>query len=205
VAGVTNTSAPDAPANPSGATMSAAKPTRSVSDEIYEMHPEFRSLVGIRDFDWNSDLAAGIVNLEPQDQYALARWAAIRAFEFAGLAEQPWVAPALDSLREGLPLPPPFRDISTATERLISANLPAEGNGGPYPPAGFAADGRPSEAAEIFSGGPINRPFYALPAVFSATDPHPLVAAFQSLSHACSTYGGYADSLLSDARREFDL
>lgn len=166
---------------------------------------ELPNVPGAHDFDWSPDLSNGIAAMESQQQRELARWAAARAFEFAGLANRSWVVPALTALSKGQPLPAPFNDPSAATRRLIEEDLPAEGNGGPFIPLGTAASGHPSQAAELFNTGPIDRPFYALPALFSALDPNPLLAAFQALSHACGTYGGYVDILLSEVRRDFGL
>jgi hypothetical protein len=57
----------------------------------------------------------------------------------------------------------------------------------------------------MFDHGPIHRPYYAMPALFSAADPRPIVAAFQALSHACATYAEHVDTLLGATRTEFGI
>ncbi|MCX5043530.1 hypothetical protein OG921_10155 [Aldersonia sp. NBC_00410] len=173
----------------------------------FDAHPELKGLLGLRAFDTCApDVAAAIVAMDPQTQRQLARSAAIRAFEFAGLADCDWVRPALEALRDSDPLPVPFETLGSAFRRLGKKDLPAEGKGGVYRPSSAVdGGGERSLARKQFDNGPINRPYYAIPALFSATDPRPVVAAFQALSHACATYAEHVDSLLDSIRTEFGI
>lgn len=171
----------------------------------FDAHPELRGVLALRDFDdCAPDVAAAIVAMDPQTQRRLAQWAVVRAFEFAGLADRPWVTPALTALCSGEELPAPFDDPQSASSRLAAENLPPEGRGGPYRPS-TAPGSEKSPTAKMFDHGPIHRPYYAMPALFSAADPRPIVAAFQTLSHACATYAEHVDTLLAATRTEFDI
>jgi hypothetical protein len=171
----------------------------------FEAHPELQKVLALRDFDdCAPDVAAAIVAMDPQTQRRLAQWAAIRAFEFAGLADCAWVTPALAALRNGEPLPAPFDDPQSASSRLAAENLPPQGKGGPYR-SSAAPGGEKSPTGKMFDHGPIHRPYYAMPALFSAADPRPIVAAFQALSHACATYAEHVGTLLGATRTEFGI
>ena len=171
----------------------------------FDAHPELRGVLALRDFDdCAPDVAAAIVAMDPQTQRRLAQWAVVRAFEFAGLADRPWVTPALTALCSGEELPAPFDDPQSASSRLAAENLPPEGRGGPYRPS-TAPGSEKSPTAKMFDHGLIHRPYYAMPALFSAADPRPIVAAFQTLSHACATYAEHVDTLLAATRTEFDI
>ncbi|MEV0948619.1 hypothetical protein [Rhodococcus sp. NPDC049939] len=200
-----------APACEPSASSPAAAATTAVTGNAkptgvdFQAHPELQGVLCLRDFDGCApDIADAIAAMDPQSQRRLARWAAIRAFEFAGLADCDWVAPALDALRNSDPLPVPFDDRTCASRRLTEENLSPEGHGGPYR-SSAAHGGEKSPAAKIFDHGPIHRPYFAMPALFSAVDPRPVVAAFQALSHACATYAEHVDSLLAAVRTEFGL
>ncbi|MGV9862374.1 hypothetical protein [Rhodococcus koreensis] len=171
----------------------------------FDAHPELRGVLALRDFDdCAPDVAAAIVAMDPQTQRRLAQWAAVRAFEFAGLADRPWVTPALTALCRGEVLPAPFDDPQSASSRLAAENLPPEGRGGPYRPSTAPGEEK-SPTARMFDHGPMHRPYSAMPALFGAADPRPIVAAFQSLSHACATYAEHVDTLLAATRTEFDI
>ncbi len=59
--------------------------------------------------------------LVPNVQQAMAKWAARRACSVAGLTDLDWVAPALDALEHGQPLPAPFDDRSQLFKKLFPA------------------------------------------------------------------------------------
>lgn len=67
-----------------------------------------------REYDeWAEQLAG----LDPEGQRRVAHWAASRACELAGATALDW-APALEAIRHGKPLPPPFDDSEKAWARL---------------------------------------------------------------------------------------
>jgi hypothetical protein len=66
------------------------------------------------------DLANQIAAAGAEKQRSMARRAAHRAYESAGLANVDWMAPALVAMDEGQPLPEPFSSGEAATARLCS-------------------------------------------------------------------------------------
>ncbi|MFI6365374.1 hypothetical protein ACIBG0_21755 [Nocardia sp. NPDC050630] len=72
-------------------------------------------------------LAEAIAAMDEPTLRRLAQRCAVKACELAGIAERPWVAPALTALNEGRPLPAPFDDMETAFGRLDEEEFgPAE-------------------------------------------------------------------------------
>jgi hypothetical protein len=130
--------------------------------------------------------------LDAGTQRAAARWLARRAFEIAELDRLKWVRPALAALDAGAPLPEPFTDLA-AVFPLVR-------------PAGRAtfhirlvnrAAGPPPSKARV------HRPSFAVPAIFSATDPDPLRALVDTFSHAAATFDDRRDELVSELRRRW--
>lgn len=137
------------------------------------------------------DLAEAIAATSPDTQRLIARWAARRAYEVAGIAGLDWVAPALRALDQGHQLPPPFDDPARVWQRLRS-------------------DPRVPQATVPFPdpGGPPNmsQPHMAVPALFAAAGPDPLNAALQALHDAVVAFGrDDYPALLEEGRRAYRL
>ncbi|MEJ3658027.1 hypothetical protein WEH80_34190 [Actinomycetes bacterium KLBMP 9759] len=64
------------------------------------------------------DLVDTLAALPPSRQRTVAVWAARRACELAGIADQDWVLAGLTAAAEGVPLPPPWQDWEAAWSRL---------------------------------------------------------------------------------------
>ncbi|MBM7783765.1 hypothetical protein [Tenggerimyces flavus] len=144
------------------------------------------------------DVARGLVHTDAEVVHALdaagpalqrtvARWAARRVYDRAGLAEVEWIAPALAALERGEPLPPPFDQPDKAWERLIAD---------PDAPdtTMLGMDGR---------SGPCHQQAFALPSLRHAADSDPLRAALTATLDACAGYGIDYPELLADLRRTF--
>lgn len=89
----------------------------------------------------------------------VARWCVTKAYEFAGLADPPWTAPALATLHAGDPLPSPFADPATA-----SAHFEAERRR-EAPDRASNRQGVIYSIGEFdpFDMGPISRPAFCAP------------------------------------------
>jgi hypothetical protein len=136
-------------------------------------------------------LAEAIAAESPATQRSIARWAARRAYEVAGIADLDWVAPALRALNQGQQLPPPFDERARVWQRLRSDSC-------------VPNDVVPS----LDPGGPPNmsQPHMAVPALFDATEPDPLDAALQALYAAAVTFGrDNYPALLEEVRRTYRL
>jgi hypothetical protein len=136
-------------------------------------------------------LADAIAVASPDTQRSIARWAARRAYEVAGIADLDWVAPALRALNHGQQLPPPFDDPARVWQRLRS-------------------DSRVPRATvpSLNPGGPPNmsQPHMAVPALFAAAGPDPLNAALQALYDAAVAFGrDDYPALLEEVRRAYRL
>lgn len=66
---------------------------------------------------YDADLMRRIIDMDEPTQRKAARWCAIRAYEYAGLADREWVAPALTALGSDQPPPSPFDDIQHVSTR----------------------------------------------------------------------------------------
>ncbi|MGA4541343.1 hypothetical protein ACPA54_15280 [Uniformispora flossi] len=123
----------------------------------------------------------------PAVQRRIARWAARRAFEAAGLAQVDWIAPALDALDAGEPLPEPFGDGRRAFDRV------------------YGDPGVPRTTVVIPALAPreISRQAVALPALTGAAEPDPLQAAVDALYAAASSFGSDGRGFLAEVRRRF--
>jgi hypothetical protein len=133
------------------------------------------------------ELAEAIATQSPETQRSIARWAARRAYEAAGIADLDWVAPALRALDQGQQLPPPFDDRDQVWQHLRNDTRV---------PHGLVPSLRP--------GGPPSKsqPHMAVPTLLAAAGPDPLNAALQALYAAATTFGGdNYPALLEEARR----
>lgn len=117
---------------------------------------------------------------------AIACWAARRAYTHAGLDQVDWIAPALEALDAGCPLPAPFDEPARVWDR-------------------FVHDERITLTPATPGGGPmgISRQAVAIPTLFSATDEDPLCAAAATLDIAADTVGGDRRRLLDDVTATF--
>lgn len=124
---------------------------------------------------------------DPGLQRRIARWAARRAFEAAGLAEVEWIAPALDALDAGEPLPEPFDGPGRAFDRALSD---------PRVP-------RSTVVIPAVPGQEISRQAVALPAITAAAEPDPLQGAVDAVCAAASSFGTESRAFLAEVRRTF--
>lgn len=135
-------------------------------------------------------LAEAIAAAGPDTQRSIARWAARRACEAAGIAGLDWVAPALQALDDGRDLPPPFGDPDLVWRT-------------------YHSDPRVPDTTVMSLDGRIpnmSQPAMAIPALFDATGPEPLDAALQVLYAATVTFGrDDYPTLFQEARRTFGL
>jgi hypothetical protein len=136
-------------------------------------------------------LAEAIAAASPDIQRSIARWAARRAYEVAGIADLDWVVPALRALDQGQRLPPPFDERTRVWQRLRSDSRV---------PHGTVPSLRPE--------GPPNmsQPHMAVPAMFAAAGPDPLDAALGALYDAAVAFGrDDYPALVEEVRRAFRL
>lgn len=131
-------------------------------------------------------LIGAVVAAPPENQRALARWVARRAFERAGLDSVGWIADGLRALEEDRPLPPPFDDWQAAWDRLLSD---------PAVPHTLVRtpDGRHDNALQQAM---------AFPAIFAAAKADPAEALGQALSAAAVTFGDDRAAFFAEARTE---
>ena len=123
-------------------------------------------------------LAEAVAAASPLTQRSIARWAARRAYEVAGIAQLDWVAPALQALDDERQLPPPFDNHEQAWQMLFSdPSVPQT--------TVRAIDDHIAALADLR----MLQPAMALPAVFEATEPDPLDAALRALYAAAVTFG----------------
>ncbi len=141
---------------------------------------------GLRELD--ARLPNALDRLPPERQRAVARWAMRRAYEEAGLDGVDWIAPALDAVERGRPLPPPFHDRDTVVERLL---------GDPDVPDTTVPPALGWQTAEI------RQQFLALPALYAAVEGDPLQGVIDALFAAAVTYGSAYGTLLAEARSAF--
>jgi hypothetical protein len=138
------------------------------------------------------DLLEAFEALDADTQRVAARWLARRAFEIAKLDRLDWVRPALAALDAGVPLPEPFTDpaavfalVRPTGRRALQIDL-----------VKLAAAPRQPKTR-------VHRPSFAVPAIFSATDPDPLRALVDTFSHAAATFDDQRDELVSQLRRRW--
>ncbi len=117
----------------------------------------------------------------PEEQRALARWAAHRACATAGLSDIDWVARGLAELDRGEPYSPPLDDTRRLRDAVFSdERVPRPHDGAP---------GLPQAAA--------------LAALWDAAAPDPLKAALDAVFAAMVTHGTDSARLCAEVRRTF--
>ena len=148
-------------------------------------------------------LVLALLEMEDDRLREIARWCTTKAYEFAGLADRPWVAPALAALQAGEPLPPPFDNIASAFAQLDADHL----KDAPVGDVTFQSELVTYSSGEFdpFDHGPISRPSYALPTIFAAAGSDPRQAAFDALYSASVTFQRDARELHAQLRETFGI
>ncbi|WP_409473642.1 hypothetical protein [Streptomyces sp. HC307] len=149
---------------------------RDVRDKLRAVKGYPQGLVGL-----DAALVHAIDAAGPEEQRALARWAAHRACATAGLSEIDWVARGLAELDRGEPYSPPLDDSRRLRDAVLSdARVPQSHDGTP---------GLPQVAA--------------LTALWDAAAPDPLKAALDALLAAVVTHDTDYPHLFAEVRRTF--
>ncbi|MFB7328277.1 hypothetical protein [Streptomyces sp. NPDC056190] len=149
---------------------------REVRDKLRGIQGYPMGLVGL-----DAALVHAIDAAGPEEQRALARWAAHRACETAGLRDIGWVARSLAELDRGEPYSPPLDDPRRLRDAAFSdARVPRSHDGTP----GL------SQVA-------------AFAALFDAAAPDPLKAALDALLATAVTYDTHRPHLFAEVRRTF--
>lgn len=131
-------------------------------------------------------LVESLAELDAGAQRDIARWVARRTYVQAALADVDWIAPALDAMDRGEPLPPPFDDDRAIWERLMTdERIP-----------------KTSVAAPTGKGDRYLQQAMALPAVYSALEEDPLRAVCDTLMAGMTTFGRIRHDLLLEELRE---
>ncbi|WP_077040400.1 hypothetical protein [Rhodococcus sp. MTM3W5.2] len=160
--------------------------------------PELREYNGGQSLaKYDRALVLALLEMDDERLREVARWCASKAYEFADIADRPWVAPALAALHAGEPLPPPFDTTESAWAQLAADREEQPGS----------ADGEQGVIAVYSSGrfdpfdhGPIDRTSYALPTIFIAAGPDPREAGFGALYSASVTFQRDARRLHTELR-----
>jgi hypothetical protein len=140
-------------------------------------------------------LAEAIAAASPLTQRSIARWAARRAYEVAGIARLDWVAPALQALDDERQLPSPFDNRKQAWRMLFND---------PRVPRTTvrAIDDRIAD----LENHRMLQAAMAFPALFGAAEPDPLNAALRALYAAAVTFGrDQYRVLFEEARTAYNL
>lgn len=137
---------------------------------------------------WN-ELVDQIAGLDPEDQRRVAHWAASAVCELAGVTVLDW-GPALEALREGRPLPPPFNDRVEAWTRLNRWRQGVE----------VASEGEDARATSHLAVA-------ALSTVLYAADSNPTEAAVSAMYGARGASSDYEafEALIAAMRHQFGL
>ncbi|MFJ9590875.1 hypothetical protein [Streptomyces acidicola] len=151
---------------------------RGVRDKLRRIKGYPMGLVGL-----DAALVHAIDAAGPEEQRALARWAAHRACETAGLSEIDWVVRGLAELDRGEPYSPPLDDLRRLRDAVLSeARVPRSHDGSP---------GLPQVAA--------------FTALFDAAAPDPLKAALDTLLATAVTHDTNCPHLFAEVRRTFPV
>jgi hypothetical protein len=148
-------------------------------------------------------LVLALLEMDDARLREVARWCTTQAYEFAGLADRPWVAPALAALHAGEPLPPPFDDMASAFAHLDTDRRDEAPTGVGAEEGVITIDS--SGEFDPFDHGPISRPSYALPTIFAAVGPDARRAAFDALCDASVTFQRDARELHAQLRETFGI
>jgi hypothetical protein len=147
---------------------------RDVRDKLRRIQGYPGGLVGL-----DAALVHAIDAAGPEEQRALARWAAHRACATAGISEIDWVARGLEELDRGEPYSPPLDDSRRLRDAVFSdASVPMSLDGTP---------GLPQVAA--------------FTALWDAAAADPLKAALDALLAAVVTHGTDYPHLFAEVRR----
>ena len=141
------------------------------------------------------ELVDRLAALPPDRQRTVARWAARRACEIAGIEGLDWVAEGLSALDRGEPLPGPLNDWSTAWDRLFPGSMMVTSLATVAP---FTEQDTPAEDP------PIAAESVAISAVQAASDDNParaVMGAVDALTHGAMP----ASVMLGEVRAQFDL
>ncbi|MFD5176470.1 hypothetical protein ACFWM1_11730 [Nocardia sp. NPDC058379] len=148
-------------------------------------------------------LAESIAGMDVAELRALSVFCAERAYEYAGLADRPWVRPALTALRSGDPFPEHFQDAAATFARLDEDE---------YSPGAtqfrsvLRVDGDvPARRRNPYDRGNISRPHFAVNTLFHARLADPLQGALAGLNEAAITFGDRVEVLFAGIRAEFGL
>jgi hypothetical protein len=149
------------------------------------------NVIGLAELD--RPLVEALAETDPDSQRAIARWAARRAYDAAGLWSLEWVAPALAALERGEELPAPFDDPVAVSRALYGEDLAVR-----------AVPVRIDEHTRTTGDQDnIDPQAAALPALFAAAEADPLVAAVDAVHAAAITVGDKYPSLLQELRSTF--
>ncbi|MEU1200415.1 hypothetical protein ABZ446_29930 [Streptomyces sp. NPDC005813] len=122
----------------------------------------------------------------PDIQRSIARWAAHRACDVAGLSSVDWIARGLAELDQGTPFSPPLDDAERMWNRL------------------FSDPQVPQTIVTLPGGTPdASQQAMALPALTDAAHPDPLQAALDALYAAAAAHGTGWRDLLAEVRTAF--
>ncbi|MFF6984026.1 hypothetical protein ACFZAV_41660 [Streptomyces sp. NPDC008343] len=149
---------------------------RNVRDKLRSVQGYPNGLIGL-----DAALVLAIDAAGPQEQRALARWAAHRACTTAGVSDIDWIARGLVELDRGERYSPPLDD----PRRLRAAVLADEG----VPRSHEGTPGLPQAAA--------------FAALFDAAAADPLKAALDALLATAVTHGSAWRRLFAEVRRTF--
>lgn len=150
-------------------------------------------------------LVEAVVRMNVATLRRLAFWAAVQAYEHAGLADRDWVRPALNAMHVGQQLPEPFGNRTAAFEHLHEEEFGAGTENVELEVKIEIVDHSPQPESNPFDHGNIHVPSYALNAIFDAIESDPLTAAVNALGTAAVTFGKDIRMLFARARVEFDL
>ncbi|MGW6724844.1 hypothetical protein ACWF9G_02970 [Nocardia sp. NPDC055029] len=148
-------------------------------------------------------LAESIAEMPADRLRKLSEYCALRAYEFAGLSERPWVRPALAALRSGEPFPEPFRDSDAAFARLDEDQYGPDA--GRFQAVARERADRPARRPNPYDRGTISRPHFAVNTLFHARHADPLQGALSALNEAAITFGDQVELLFTGIRAEFGL
>lgn len=123
----------------------------------------------------------------PRTQRDIARWAACRACDHAGLSSLDWVRPALDALEREQRLPPPFDDPQRVWDLLVGEDVQLQ------------VVVAPTDEQEPRMWPPAA----AMPTLFAAVEPDPLHAAIDAVFGAVLTFGDDYPELLRELGETF--
>lgn len=123
----------------------------------------------------------------PRLQRDIARWAARRACDHAGLSSLDWVQPALNALERDEPLPPPFDDERRVWDLLLGEDVELQ----------VVVATTEDPAPTMWP------PAAALPTLFAAVELDPLHAAIDAVFGAAITFGNEYPQLLRELRDTF--